>query len=86
MFTYIYDWLKNLSVYILLITMVVNVLPNEEYKKYIRFFCGLILIMILVMPILQIGNMKSDFEEIFHSIEYKNMLNELEEASRGLEE
>ena len=85
MFAYVYEWLKNLSAYLLVVTMVTGVLPGEEYKKYIRFFCGLVLIIMLVMPILQIANMESDLEEIFHSIEYKNMLNELEEASLGLE-
>lgn len=80
MFEFVYEWLKNLSAYLLLVHMVINILPNEEYRKYIRFFCGLVLIVMLVTPLFQLFNLEADFKEIYHSIEYKNVIEELEKA------
>ena len=80
MFDYIYEWLKNLSAYLLLVHMVMGILPNEEYRKYIRFFCGLVLIVMLMTPILQLFELEADFKEIYHSIEYKNVVEELKKA------
>lgn len=78
----IYEWLKNLSGYMLLVTMVSNLLPSEDYRKYIRFFCGLILIVMLSMPLFQLFNIEKDFKEIYQSTEYENMVRELEEADQ----
>lgn len=51
MFDYIYEWLQNLSYYMILITAVTYVLPSNSYRKYIRFFTGLVLILMLLTPI-----------------------------------
>ena len=40
MFTYIYDWIKNLVFYLILMTMLMQIIPDSDYKKYIRFFYG----------------------------------------------
>ena len=50
MFTYIYDWIKNLVFYLILMTMLMQIIPDSDYKKYIRFFTGLVLILVLARP------------------------------------
>ena len=47
MFTYIYDWIKNLVFYLILMTMLMQIIPDSDYKKYIRFFTGLVLILLV---------------------------------------
>lgn len=81
MFDYIYEWLENLTTYTILVAVVMQLLPNEEYRKYIRFFCGMVLIVMLVTPLFQLVGIREEFEEIYHSIEYETMVRELEEAS-----
>ena len=43
MFSYLYEWMMKLSFYMVMVTMVMHVVPNSDYKRYIRFFTGLAL-------------------------------------------
>lgn len=82
MFAYIYEWLKNLTTYTLLVAIIMQLIPNEEYRKYIRFFCGMVLIVMLMTPFLQLFGMKGEFEKLYQSKEYERVVRELEEAER----
>lgn len=50
----IYNWLEQLACYLILVTAVLHALPDFGYKKYIRFFTGLILVLLLASPVLQL--------------------------------
>ena len=50
----IYEWMRSLVFYSILASVVMNVLPNSEYQKYIRFFLGMLLIIVSVTPLLQL--------------------------------
>ncbi len=67
MFEYLYEWLQNISYYLILVTAVTYVLPSNSYRKYIRFFTGLVLIIMLLNPILNLFGMKAPY-----IYEYKN--------------
>lgn len=81
MFDYIYQWLQNLAFYMILVTAVIHVLPESSYQKYIRFFCGLILVILLASPILKLFGMKENFEELYYNAEYEQTQKEIEEAA-----
>lgn len=51
MITGIYQWIKNIAFYMILVTAVMNVIPNNNYKKYINLFTGIIMIILVVSPI-----------------------------------
>lgn len=86
MFEYIYKWLENLSGYMLLTAVVTQILPGGEYRKYMRFYCGLVLIIMLVSPLFQLFGMKADFEQLYADMEYQRIIKELEEASEQIVE
>lgn len=50
------EWLKNITGYILLISIIMQILPNPQYEQYVRLFTGLTLILLVVQPILKIGS------------------------------
>ena len=50
----IYGWMKNLAVFYIVLTAVMNLVPDEKYAVYIRYFCGLLLILLLSAPILRL--------------------------------
>ena len=58
MFEYLYEWMKNIAFYMVLITAVIHILPNSDYKKYIRFFTGMVLVVMLATPLLKIFGME----------------------------
>lgn len=53
MFEGIYEWLKNLAYYVILVTALFHMIPGEVWGKYIRFFTGLVMVVLLLSPILQ---------------------------------
>ena len=58
MFQYLYQWMENLAVYMILITTVLQMLPENSYQKYIRFFTGLLLVVMLAAPVLHLFGMQ----------------------------
>ena len=54
MLEYIYLWMKNLACYLVLIVAIMQMIPGEHNKKYIRIFAGMILILMLTEPISKI--------------------------------
>lgn len=75
MLEYIYEWIENIAVYLVLVVAVLHMVPNEEYKRYIRFFIGMILMLMLAGPILKIWGMSE-----FPKEEYQRQLKEIEEV------
>lgn len=51
MITEIYQWVKDIAFYMILITAVMNVIPNNNYKKYINLFTGMVMIILVLAPI-----------------------------------
>ncbi len=67
----IYEWMKNLAVFYLFFTAVMNFLPDGKYNKYIRHFLGLLLILLLITPILQIFRLKDLVDRNFYGKQYE---------------
>ena len=80
MLNYIYDWIENIAFYLVILVAVMQMIPQNSYQKYIRFFAGMILILMLAGPIVKLFGMTD-----FQSIEYQSVLQEMEEASGYME-
>ncbi len=50
----VYETIRNISVFIILTTIVNNILSENSYKKYVRFFSGLAMIIIIIKPVFNI--------------------------------
>lgn len=77
MFRQLYDWIQNIAVYLILVSAVMHAIPGKDYEKYIRFFSGLILILLLFTPLLNLTGMAEEFTSLYKSREY-----EMERRSR----
>lgn len=86
MVSYLYEWIGNLTVYMVLVTAAIQVIPGTGYKKYIRFFTGLILILMLMSPVLKIFGMDGSFENLYDSEAYRRQVQEMEDAASYLGE
>lgn len=71
MVTYLYEWLQNLAFYLVLVTAVIHMLPETGYKKYIQFFTGLVLIILLVSPVLQLLGTDITLADFYQKMEYE---------------
>lgn len=80
--------MKELVFNILIFTIVTSVLKGliikEEYKQYFQFFCGLIMILIVMTPVIQFFGEEHDFYNILnkhiYSSELKDSLSEIKKA------
>ncbi len=83
---FFYEWTQNLAYYMVIVTMVIQIIPSESYKKYVRFFIGLLLIVLLAGPVFRVFDIKDTFWQFYNSIEYQQKRKEMEDATRYLEE
>jgi len=83
---YFLKWIENIAFYLIIITIILQLIPNPAYKKYIQFFMGLILILMLSGPIFKILNIKEEFQQFYQEAEYEQKKREIEQATRYLED
>ncbi|MEE0884455.1 MAG: stage III sporulation protein AF [Faecalimonas sp.] len=81
MLDYIYEWMENIAFYMVIVVSAMQMVSGESYKKYIRFFAGMILILLLTGPILKIFGMSE-----FQVTEYQKELEEIENATKYMEQ
>lgn len=51
------EWIQNVVVFLLLMTMAGQLIPDEKYKKYIRLTMGLLLILVILLPLTRLAGM-----------------------------
>lgn len=80
MIAFIYDWMENIAFYLVILVAVMQMIPQNSYRKYIRFFAGLILILMLTQPIVKLFGMTG-----FQDDEYQKALEYIEEATTNID-
>lgn len=75
----LYSWLRSLAYFMVFSTILLHMIPGQNYQKYIRFFTGLLLVILLIAPVMEFfsGN---GIEEILDGSAYQQSLKQLEEA------
>ncbi len=80
MFDFLYEWIRNIAFYMVLVTAVTQVIPNQQYKKYVRFFTGLVLVLMMTTPILRLLGMEMDITNLYKDMEYEDQIEEFRRA------
>ena len=84
MFQELYGWMQDISVYLVLTIAVLYALPGSEYKKYIRFFTGMVLILMILTPVFRWLGMEDQVTNFYKSREYEAKIGEIENATEYL--
>lgn len=82
----IYGWIQNISVYLIVMAAVMHAIPGKDYGKYIRFFSGLVLILLLSTPLLKLAGMEGTFRTLYRGKEYEMERKEIERAEEIYEQ
>ena len=80
MIAFIYEWMENIAFYLVILVAIMQMIPKNSYQKYIRFFAGMILILMLAGPLLKLFGMTE-----LHNSEYQNAMREIEDATGYME-
>lgn len=83
---WIYEWIRGLVFYLILMTMVLNLLPDKKYEKYLRLFTGMIFILLVFRPFLDMSGMEERMAGAFERITFQNdaklLKREIEDAEQ----
>lgn len=86
MFDYLYEWIQNLAFFLVIVTAVLQIIPGSGYKKYVQFFSGMVMILLMLTPVLKLVGMENHFYELYHSKEYELSKKEIEERQKYFED
>ena len=68
----IYSWIQNVACFFILLTAVMNFLPDNSYKKYVQFYMGMLLILVILSPVFRftgLENKVTSFVREFQALE-----------------
>jgi stage III sporulation protein AF len=82
----IYRWMNSLAVFYILFTMVLHLVPDGKYEKYVRFFMGLLLLLMMAAPVFFILGKGEELLESFDSFYQQESLTKEQEELQNLQE
>lgn len=86
MFEFFYEWMKNIAFFTVLMTAVTHILPETDYRKYVRFYMGLLLVILLAAPVFRLFGSKNELEQLYQGSVYQKQMQEIEDSASFLEE
>ena len=82
----VFGWLQDIAFYTLLMEVVLHVLPEQEQKKYLQFFMGIVLIILVISPALSAAGLDRQLDESYVRQTYDQELQEFQERQTAIEE
>lgn len=80
------EWMKTLVGAICILTVLLNLVPNGKFEKYVRFYAGLLFFLIAVTPILHWFGKAGSLERLLQIEFLKEDYEELEAVVAGMDE
>ena len=77
------EYLKTYYVFMLILMVFSYLVPKEEYKRYIQFFVGIFIVVLMLKPILEIfsASTPTRIHDLFDS--FNAQINRLEWDGKG---
>lgn len=57
------QWIKNISIFLIFMTTVLNLVPEKKDRKPVQFFLGIVMVLIFFQPILKAGGIEQKMEQ-----------------------
>ena len=77
------SYFKRVVIYILLINIIFEFIPNDSYKKYIKHISGVILILFVIEPISKYCNINY-FESVVNDFILQNEVTDINKFMSGV--
>lgn len=79
------DWMKGIVLLFFIMSALLYFVPRNVYKKYIRFFMEMVLILAILLPILELLYHGNTFEQMVHYDEFWQQLNNIQMDVENME-
>lgn len=83
--TFLYGWIRDIAYYTLLMVVVLHVLPDQNQKKYLQFFMGVVLIILVMTPFLTATGLDKRLNETYTRQTYDRELQAFMQDQEQLE-
>lgn len=83
---FVTGWVQNIAYYMIFMTVVLSLLPAKQYEKYVRFFAGIILILLVIKPFLGGLRLEEEISHFYQEFSLKQDTAELEQKILGVEQ
>ena len=80
------QWIKTLSISFCIMTIITQLIPREKYAKYVKFYSGLIILLIALDPVLQLFTENDELTNYLKIEFLKNDYSNLEQKTESLAE
>ncbi len=80
------NWIRPIIYFSIFITVMLQLLPGEKYTKYIRFFAGLLMIVLVLGPVFRLFGEGDFSKKIFDEEFYKEQSKEITFDIEAMEE
>lgn len=81
----IYTWVRNIACYLCVFNVILHIVPNEGFKRYVRFIGGILLVILVMAPLANLTNMSESFDQALRIEGLKEELDNVKTAKEGLE-
>lgn len=85
------DWARNILFFLVFLSVITHLLADHSYEKYIRFFAGMVLILITISPFKggwdfqeQAGILFQEFSDFWEKQQAKEVLADVDQNRMGL--
>lgn len=82
----LYGWLRNITCYILFMSILDNLLPGKKYGKYLKLFAGMVLILLVVQPFTGSLRLEDRIAHYYESFVFRYQADDLKQEILGMEE
>lgn len=80
------QWLKNVSAGLCILTILLHLTPQGKFEKYVRFYGGLLFLLIAAEPVLELFAGSGELERLIRLEFLKEEHYELETSIKSMEE
>ena len=83
----IYEWVRSLVSFMILMTVIMNLLPDKKYEKYLQLFTGMVFLLLFFAPLTDLSGLEAQmvgaFERITFQTDAKLLKKEIEDADEA---
>lgn len=82
----LYNWIRSLTFYLIFVTVIINLLPDKKYEKYLRFFFGMVFLLLVIQPFTSGFRIEEKIAYYFSTITLQNDASDLQKELLGAED
>ena len=82
----IYQWVRSLVFYLIFSTMLMNLLPDKRYEKYLRLITGVIFLLLFFRPFTDLTGIEARIAGTFEQLSFRNDVQSLKREMEDVDQ